>query len=112
MGNSGNTSGELGGNHVHFEIDKDGGGRPAYAFANCADVAKGHYKIIQEGLCRVELFQYTKDPIALLESAKAGYPIASSSSSSQNEGAHPAPSEPEQPSVDTPSVVTPSLPLP
>lgn len=93
----------MGGNHVHFEIDKDAGGRPAYAFTNCTDVSVGHFTIIQQGLCRVELFQYTKDPIVLLEGAKAGYPIVESSSSSSEspsesgehseEGTHPAPSE-------------------
>lgn len=33
VGNEGNTNGGLGGNHLHFEIDQDNGGRPAYYFA-------------------------------------------------------------------------------
>jgi hypothetical protein len=101
------VSGELGGNHVHFEIDKNASGRPAYAFTNCADVPKGHYKIIQDGLCRVELFQYTKDPIVLLEGAKAKYPSLSAGNPSENSNEqHPAPVVPEQPS--TPDLLPPS----
>lgn len=86
----------LGGYHVHFEIDKESGGKPAYAFSNCGDVSKGHYEIIQKGLCRVELFQYTKDPIALLEGAKASYP-----SENIHNGAEEKPSLPTQPTTPT-----------
>jgi len=69
VGNTGNTSGALGGYHVHFEMDQDASGRPAYSYNGCADLAVGHYQIIQQGLCRVELFKNTLDPIAFLESA-------------------------------------------
>lgn len=60
--------------HVHFEIDKNNGWRPAYAFSGCPELSKWHSEIIEKGYCRIQLFQYTKDPIALLESVKAPYP--------------------------------------
>lgn len=65
--NSGNTFGALGWYHLHFEIDKDNGWRPAYSYTNCADVSKWHYTIIQNWLCRQELFKYQYDPIRVLE---------------------------------------------
>lgn len=65
--NTGNTSWALGWYHVHFEIDKDNGWRPAYSYTNCKDLDKWHYKIIQNGLCRTELFKYQYDPIKILE---------------------------------------------
>ena len=65
--NSGNTFWALGWYHLHFEIDKDNGWRPAYSYTNCADVSKWHYTIIQNGLCRQELFKYQYDPIRVLE---------------------------------------------
>ena len=65
--NSGNTFGALGWYHLHFEIDKDNWWRPAYSYTNCADVSKWHYTIIQNGLCRQELFKYQYDPIRVLE---------------------------------------------
>ena len=66
--NSGNTFGALWWYHVHFEIDKDNYGRPAYSYTNCPDLSKWHYKIIQNWLCRTELFSYQYDPIRLFES--------------------------------------------
>ncbi len=65
--NSGNTFWELWWYHVHFEIAKDSFGRPAYAYANCPDLSKWHYRIIQNGLCRTELVSYQYDPIRILE---------------------------------------------
>lgn len=65
--NTGNTSWALWWYHVHFEIDKDNGWRPAYSYTNCKDLDKWHYKIIQNGLCRTELFKYQYDPIKILE---------------------------------------------
>lgn len=65
--NTGNTSWALGWYHVHFEIDKDNGWRPAYSYTNCKDLDKWHYKIIQNWLCRTELFKYQYDPIKILE---------------------------------------------
>ena len=65
--NTWNTSWALWWYHVHFEIDKDNGWRPAYSYTNCADLDKWHYKIIQNGLCRNELFKYQYDPIKILE---------------------------------------------
>jgi hypothetical protein len=61
--NSGNTFGELGWYHVHFEINKDNHGRPMYWYLNCPDLNKGHLTIIQEGLCREQLLENTFDPI-------------------------------------------------
>ena len=75
VGNTGNTFGALWGYHVHFEIDKDAGGRPAYAYMGCPDLDKGHSVIIAEGLCRIQMIQYTKDPILFLENADARLPL-------------------------------------
>jgi hypothetical protein len=74
VGNTGNTYWALGGYHVHFEIDKNNGWRPAYAFSGCPELDKWHSEIIKNGYCRIQLFQYTKDPIAMLESVDAPYP--------------------------------------
>lgn len=65
--NSWNTFGKLWWYHLHFEIDKDNHWRPAYSYTNCPDLDKWHYKIIQNWLCRNELFSYQYDPIRLLE---------------------------------------------
>ena len=65
--NTGNTTWALWWYHVHFEIDKDNWWRPAYSYTNCKDLDKWHYKIIQNGLCRTELFKYQYDPIKILE---------------------------------------------
>ena len=73
--NTWNTFWALGWYHVHFEIDKNNGWRPAYAFAWCPELSKGHSEIIANGYCRIQLFQYTKDPIAMLESVDAPYPV-------------------------------------
>ena len=72
--NTGNVFGALGGYHVHFEIDKNNGWRPAYAFSWCPELDKWHSEIIKNGYCRIQLFQYTKDPVAMLESVDAPYP--------------------------------------
>lgn len=66
--NSWNTSWWLWWYHVHFEIDKDSFWRPAYSYTNCPDLSKWHYKIIQNWLCRTELFNYQYDPIRIFES--------------------------------------------
>lgn len=73
--NTWNTFWALGWYHVHFEIDKNNGWRPAYAFLWCPDLDKWHSVIIANGYCRIQLFQYTKDPIVMLESVDAPYPI-------------------------------------
>lgn len=68
IGNSGNTFGWLGGNHLHFEIDKDNSGRPAYYYAWCeAKKTMSEMAIIDAGACRAELSKYQLDPIAFLE---------------------------------------------
>lgn len=66
--NSWNTFGQLWWYHVHFEIDKDNYWRPAYSYLNCKDLDKWHYHIIQNGLCRMELFSHQYDPIKIFES--------------------------------------------
>ena len=66
--NSGNTKWKLWWYHVHFEIDKDNYGRPAYSYMNCPDLKKWHYYIIQHGACRTELFTHQYDPIKIFES--------------------------------------------
>ena len=73
--NTWNTFWALGWYHVHFEIDKNNWWRPAYAFAWCPELSKWHSEIIANGYCRIQLFQYTKDPIAMLESVDAPYPV-------------------------------------
>ena len=72
--NTGNTFWALGWYHVHFEIDKNNGWRPAYAFSWCPELDKWHSEIIKNGYCRIQLFQYTKDPVAMLEYVDAPYP--------------------------------------
>ncbi len=59
---------------MHFELAKGDKGRPVYAFYNCPDLKLGGIKVINEGLCRTEMFSATLDPIALLESANAKLP--------------------------------------
>ena len=82
-GNTWNTFGALWWYHLHFEIDRDNGWRPAYSYTNCEDVDKWHYTIIQNGLCRKELFKYQYDPIRVLE--WVAMPTLESMSNVQNE---------------------------
>ncbi len=82
-GNTWNTFGALWWYHLHFEIDRDNGWRPAYSYTNCEDVSKWHYTIIQNGLCRKELFKYQYDPIRVLE--WVAMPTLESMSNVQNE---------------------------
>ena len=74
VGNSWVTMWWLGGYHVHFEIAKWDSWRPVYAFYGCSDLSKWGIEIINNGLCRTEMFSRTLDPIALLEWAKAKLP--------------------------------------
>ena len=73
--NTWNTFWALGWYHVHFEIDKNNWWRPAYAFSWCPELSKWHSEIIANGYCRIQLFQYTKDPIVMLEWVDAPYPV-------------------------------------
>jgi hypothetical protein len=70
--------------------------------------------VIQQGLCRVQLFQYTKDPIALLEGAKAGYPTDTSAETPSHPVAPEKPVEPDTPTPTPPAPeeTSPSQPLP
>jgi murein DD-endopeptidase MepM/ murein hydrolase activator NlpD len=76
VGNSGTTFWALGWFHVHFEITKDNHGRPMYAYNGCPDLAKGHMTIIQNGLCREQLFNHQYDPIVLFEQNRLWYNIS------------------------------------
>lgn len=67
VGNSGNTFWALGWYHVHFELTKDNYGRPMYSYLGCEDLNKGHTAIINNGLCRQELFAHQYDPIKEFE---------------------------------------------
>lgn len=67
VGNSGTTFWALWWFHVHFEINKDNGWRPMYAYLSCPDLSKGHMTIIQEWLCREQLLANQYDPIVLFE---------------------------------------------
>ena len=74
VGNSWVTMWAMGWYHVHFEIAKWDSWRPVYAFYWCADLDKWGIEIINNGLCRTEMFSRTVDPIAFLEWAKAKLP--------------------------------------
>jgi len=74
VGNTWNTFGALWWYHVHFELAKDNFGRPAYAYTNCPDLSKWHYRIIQNGLCRNELKTYQYDPIKIFEAGSSYVP--------------------------------------
>ena len=74
VGNSGVTMWAMGGYHVHFEIAKWDTWRPVYAFYGCADYKNSGIEVINNGLCRTEMFARTVDPIAFLEWAKAKLP--------------------------------------
>lgn len=76
---------------MHFEIDKGDKGRPIYAFYNCPDIKKGGVEVINQGLCRTEMFNTTVDPIALLESANAKLPHPNTSSTKSEPEQHSAP---------------------
>ena len=62
--------------HVHFEIDKSTQWRQAYVYEWCTARKnwKSHYEIIQNWLCRLDLFRNTYDPIKLLEESNAILP--------------------------------------
>ena len=77
VGNSWVTMWAMGWYHVHFEIAKWDSWRPVYAFYGCADLDKWGIEIINQGLCRTEMFARTLDPIAFLEWAKAKLPYPS-----------------------------------
>ena len=83
----------LGGYHVHFEIAKWDSGRPVYAFYGCPDLSKWGIEIINQWLCRTEMFSRTLDPIALLEwaNAKLPHPNTSSKTTVSEEHAAAAP---------------------
>ena len=85
--NSGTTIGWLGGNHVHFEINKGTTGKPVYAFQNCADLKKWGIEVINQGLCRAEMFEHNLDPIPFLENAKAQLPHSASADAQEHNAA-------------------------
>lgn len=100
IGNSGNTFGWLGGNHLHFEIDIDNAGRPAYYFAACeATKTMGEMAIINAGVCKESRQKYQLDPVAFIEKY-SGRPVASTSPMT------PTYDVPETPSKPSPAFVT------
>lgn len=76
VGNSGSTFWALGWYHVHFEIDKDNGWRPAYYYQWC-EALKDHSltQITNGWLCRAYREQYSYDPIVFIEQARGGHSI-------------------------------------
>ncbi len=77
LGNSGDTFGALWWNHVHFEIDKDNGGKPAFYYQGCpALLDRSFTEITNGGLCRSYREMYSFDPIAFIESTRAWVEIA------------------------------------
>ena len=79
IGNSGSTFGALGGNHVHFEIDRDNAGRPAFYYDKCpalVEEKKSFTDITNGGLCRPYREKAQLDPISFIESSK-GKQVAS-----------------------------------
>lgn len=73
IGNSGSTFGALGGNHVHFEIDRDSKGSPMFYYAGCpalVDEKKTFTQITNGWLCRSYREKAQVDPIAFIESSK------------------------------------------
>lgn len=70
--NSGSTFWALWGNHVHFEIDKDNAGRPAFYYQGCPALATNTFTQITNGwLCREYREKYSFDPIAFIEASKS-----------------------------------------
>lgn len=68
LGNSWSTFGALWGNHVHFEINKDNGWKPAFYYQGCPALQdKSFTQITNGGLCREYREKYSYDPIAFIE---------------------------------------------
>lgn len=71
VGNTGSTFGALGGNHIHFEIDKDNGWRPAFYYQWCPALETNTLtQITNGGLCREYREKYSYDPIAFIEASQ------------------------------------------
>ncbi len=99
--NTGSTFGALWGNHVHFEINHDNGGRPAFYYAGCPALQTHTFtQITNNGLCRSYREQYSVDPILFIEqSRQRRIDVAV---------VHPSPSPQPPVSVTPPTAVTPS----
>ncbi len=70
--NSWSTFWALWWNHVHFEINKDNGGRPAFYYQWCPALSeKSFTQITNGGLCREYREQYSYDPIAFIEATRS-----------------------------------------
>lgn len=63
VGDSGNTSWP----HLHFQIDKNNDGQIPRHFVNCPGTVT---QIVNEGLCRNQMYVNTVDPIAFIENSK------------------------------------------
>jgi murein DD-endopeptidase MepM/ murein hydrolase activator NlpD len=75
--NSGSTFWALGGNHVHFEINRDNGWRSAFYYHWCPAMKTNTFtEITNGGLCREYREKYSYDPVAFIESTRSWVEIA------------------------------------
>ena len=96
VGNSGSTFWALWGYHVHFEIDKDNAGRPAYYYQWCPALATNSLtQITNWGLCREYREKYSFDPIAFIEASQKNKPVVVVDG--HNSAEQPKPTEPVKP---------------
>lgn len=106
VGNSGSTFGALGGYHVHFEINKDNAGRPAFYYQWCPALQTHTFtQITNGGLCREYREQYSFDPIAFIEHSQKNKPIVIA----DGHGSADTPTTPK-PTPDTTPLPTPTDP--
>ncbi|AKH32990.1 Peptidase family M23 [candidate division SR1 bacterium Aalborg_AAW-1] len=105
LGNSGSTFGALGGNHVHFEINKDNAGRPAYYYQGCPALATNSLtQITNGGLCREYREKYSFDPILFIENSQKNKPVVIA------DGHGTAPTKPTVSSGTTTTPTQPTVP--
>ncbi len=86
---------------MHFEIDKDNAGRPAYYYQGCPALDTNTLtQITNGGLCREYREKYSFDPIAFIENSQKnkGTPIADGHNSAGEQ-----PTTPTQPIDQKPS---------
>lgn len=115
VGNTGATYGALGGYHVHFEINKDAGGKPAFYYQGCPALKTHTFtQITNGGLCREYRQQYSYDPIAFIELSQRGQPIPATKPAHQAAPVEPV--APIAPAIDTTpitqGVANPQIPTP
>jgi hypothetical protein len=75
--NSWDTFWALWWNHVHFEIDKDNGWKPAFYYQWCPALSDKSFTQITNGwLCREYREKYSYDPISFIESTRDWIEVA------------------------------------